>query len=745
MYDFPRQNIPEKDKNKDWCKSVIESILRYYRYNTRFTYERKKEYENYLIYNGIFDVKQFQYVTDAYGITAPARLVNYPIIAPKIDLLIGEFISQPLRFSVTSINEDAVSRKLDKKVTAAAEQLLRPVRAEIAEVTGIELQEEEYGLEVPEDVDEFNRMDFREHTEDMIYNGLNYLIQKKGLKDRFKRGLYDLCITSKEFYHVSIKSGDPHIRNVDPRTLIYDIQIDREDLEDAMWVLEERLLTIAEAIDEFGDWLNDEQIDTLEELQRTMNTEDILKYNSVYTWYHIDAEGPLKIRVLHAEWKSIRKVKVKISPNKYDPERPYRKIMPDDYKPKKNEKIETKHVVEVWEATRIGHEIMIKCRKKPNQFRREDFGYANTKLDYVGCIKANLDGYTTSIVDALKNIQLLYNIVLYHIELAIARTGGKAVVYDTAQKPPNMDLATVLFHVKNSGIIPINSKLEGNQAATFNQFQQVDFTLSNSIQQLINLKVMLEDMAEQLTGITASRQGFTSPEAAVGTTKSSVIQSSLITAPLFYIHSKVMERVFNRLADLMKTAWSGKKATSYWMGDAGFKFFELDDSVTKDDYGVFVEVGNREWEKLQTMRQMGQIGLQSGSLDFLGLMKVINAETAKEAEILIERGVEEVRAMQQQQMEAQAQASQAESQDKHLEREKDVEVARMGAESRVRAAKITADAKLGTEHVKQESMQDIIDVRTKRELDKQMLDASNEEAKEGKAKSAEKKEKPKGG
>ena len=40
-------------------------------------------------------------------------------------------------------------------------------------------------------------------------------------------------------------------------------------------------------------------------------------------------------------------------------------------------------------------------------------------------------------------------------------------------------------------IIPINSKDEGNQLQSFNQFQQIDFTLSQSVQQLINLKVML--------------------------------------------------------------------------------------------------------------------------------------------------------------------------------------------------------------------------------------------------------------
>ena len=115
-------------------------------------------------------------------------------------------------------------------------------------------------------------------------------------------------------------------------------------------------------------------------------------------------------------------------------------------------------------------------------------------MSYVGCIKGHTTGSSVSLVDLLDNIQMLYNIVVYQIELAMARSGGKAVVYDVSQLPTNvgMDMQQVLYHLKTDGIIPINSKDEGNQMQTFNQFQQVDFTLSQSVQQLINLKMMFK-------------------------------------------------------------------------------------------------------------------------------------------------------------------------------------------------------------------------------------------------------------
>ncbi len=97
---FPRQNIPREKKNEEWVLNCVNSILSYQDTGDRYRNEKVKDHENYLIAEGYFDTKQFEYVTDMYGITAPARLVNYPIIMPKLDLLVGELISQPLSFTV---------------------------------------------------------------------------------------------------------------------------------------------------------------------------------------------------------------------------------------------------------------------------------------------------------------------------------------------------------------------------------------------------------------------------------------------------------------------------------------------------------------------------------------------------------------------------------------------------------------------------------------------------------------------
>ena len=249
----------------------------------------------------------------------------------------------------------------------------------------------------------------------------------------------------------------------------------------------------------------------------------------------------MKVRVVDVQWRSFRPVKYKVSPNKYDESIDYHKRVKDDYKAKKGEKIVTKVTNDVRQAVKIGHSILIKWGRKPNQVRYEE-NYSNTSLDFFGAIRNNFNGQTLSVVDSLKNIQILYNIVMYQIELALARSGSKAIVYDVSQKPKNVPLEDVMYHAKNSGLILINSRQEG--MSNFNQFQSIDFTLSQSVSQMTNLKIMLEDTADKLTGISAARAGVTKSGDLVGVTERNVMQSTLITAPLFDLHYQVVGDVF---------------------------------------------------------------------------------------------------------------------------------------------------------------------------------------------------------
>jgi len=657
--DFPQQNVPKGMKDEEWHLECVDSLMRHHQDYSSFLDSRKKDHDNYLITQGQFNHKEYEYVTDTYGLTSPARLVNYPIILPKLDLLAGELISQPLQYTVNVINRNALRKKNEEKITLAAEVVLRPIRRQIEQALGMPIPDENVGQEVPPDVERYQKLKFRNAIEEMVHVGLTFCIQRWDLKQTFKRGFYDLTITGKEFYKIYIKEGDPYVERLDPRSMIFDLDIEKESLQDSKYAGHENWYTVNEIIDRYGYDLSKKQITELEKLQSKGVGSDVSGTFSLDN-YSTTSATDLKIRVVEFQWRSIRMMKHKVSNNEFDPENPWLKKVKDDYKAKKGETIIDKPITEIRQAARIGHNMLLNWGVKPNQYRIEE-NYANTCLDYYGAIKGAFNGSTLSVVDSLKNVQILYNITMYQIELAMARSGGKSIVYDVSQKPKNMTLKDVMYHAKNSGLICINNKAEGMQTNGFNQFQQVDFTLSQSVSQMINLKMMLEDTADKLTGISASRAGVQKSGDLVGVTERNVMQSTLVTAPLFDIHYRLVGDVLQGLANLMKPAWGKEGRMANIFGDMGMQTFKIDKSIALSEYGIFVENSGKEVQRKQEMMGLLERFSSSGNVDPLAIIQAVNAEGSSEVESILTEGLtamkEQSASMEERQVAAQEEAN----------------------------------------------------------------------------------------
>ena len=702
---FPRQLLSDKEKTKEWCEQNLDAMAPYIaQYNNNlYINDRYKDIRNYQAYHGHFDPKDYEHVTDQYGTPFPARMTNYNIIAPKIDLLTSEELRRPMETKISSVNRDAVNRKQDFKVGLILDSLLGDVKKEINDVMGMEINQNNEDFEMPDDIEQFMRYTYKEAVEEVAEDGIEYLKQKYRWKEIFKNGFRDLLVLGKVFYRIEVKNGDPFIRRVDPRNIAFDSAIDTDYIDESQWVIEQRWLSVNEILDEFGEELTKEDVVELEKMRHISSGTELAHYNTSMEWLNYDSSTGVRIRIIQGEWKSIRALKFKVSPNKYDPANPFRKAVSDTYRPRKGEQIETKYVDDIWEGTKIGGRIAVRCRRRPNQVRSVDDA-GSTPLSYVGCTHNMSAGRVTSLVDVLKHIQVLYNVVMYHIELTLSRAGGKAVVYDVSQMPSNigMDMQTVLYHIKNDGIIPINSRDEGADTARFNQFQQVDFTLSNSVQQLINLKLMLEQTAGQVCGISPQREGAVSQYEAVGNVQRTVIQSNLVTENWFFQHSQVKKRVVERVCNLMKICWAEGKRAGFILGDGAFKLLNILPEIALNDYGIFINEGGKDDAIKQSITQLSQAALQSGNLKLLDVIKVLKADTLVEAEHVLENGLKEMQqqaqmAQQQQQAVLQAQAQQAEAQRQHeinlrsIDAEAKINVARENAKGRIDVANIQAD------------------------------------------------------
>jgi hypothetical protein len=719
---LPKMNIPDSEKNEDWALKWMLAILTDYHTHQRFNNTRQKIYDNYQIVDGHFDPKQFEYVTKTYGLTAPARFVNYPMILTKLNLLAGELMSQPLQFTTHVINRDGKRRKNEKKVAIAAETLLRPIRREIEKALGTKLEDEELGTEIPPDVETFMKMSFRDHVEEFVNIGLQDLIKRHNLKHVFKRNFYDLNIALQEFGRVYIKNGFPYFERYDPRFMIYDYDFNEEDIEHGKFAGVDKYYTVNEILDRHPD-MPKEKVDRLLKIEGMEST--FFAEANTHGRFFVEEEGSgLKVREVYMQVRALRKMRFKVSENKFDPETPFYKMLSDDYKAKKDEKIVERFIDDIWECSLIGNEIIHGLRRLPNQIRYEE-NYAKTTLSIFGIRPNIFSGSGTSTVDALKNINFMYNIVMYHIDLAMARSGGVAVVYDVSQKPPGYTIPQIMHHAKNSGLILINSQQEGYQTNTFNQFQRVDFTLQNAITSLINFKMMLEDMADKLTGINAARAGINKSNDLVGVNERSVMQSSLITLPLFEAHYKFVGKVLNRMAALMKIAYAGEERMANLFGDAGMQYIEMDDSIALDEVSVYVENSGKEIQDKNNMHNVLNQAVASGQGDLSMIAKALRADSASEIERIITSGVTAVQEVAQRNEEMNQQLKQQANEINMQKIQIPLEVAKIKAQSDLEVARINAEAKLADTGQKLSHDADKVTAINEHSLDQEMLQSSN--------------------
>lgn len=679
----PDDLIPESKKGYQWHLDKHNDILRRYDANEN---ERLKDSQNMAIVKGKLNPKEYEYVTNMYNVSAPAKMVNYPLIAPKLDLLVGEFVSQPLQFSSIVINKDAVVSKLDEQRAIVADTLLRPIRKSFEQATGMEFQQEDQGMEMPEEIESFLNTPYRTSIEDQIDIGLKYLIEKHDLKQTFKKVLYNFFVTGKAFFHVRRDGIDPVPFGIDPRDMIYPDQGYRDDLKKSSYLGYDTMMTVNEISELFLDQdLSKQDWEYIESMRG--QTIDWFRQNNYGGRYYDVNSNDLKVRVSFIQYKTLKAIKCKVSENKYDPDHPFHKMVKDDYVAKKNEKVITKYIQYLHQSYKVGHEKIFAWGPVKDQIRYED-NYANCSFDIVGCIKDQFDGNTLSVVDTTKNIQALYNIVMYHIAVTLQRAGGKAMVYDTAQIPAGMKMSGVLNYAKNHGIIPINSQQDGGQGRSFNQFQSIDFTLGNSFIQLVNLKQVLESTMGTLTGISDGRAGVNKASDLVGVNERNVMQSSLMTAPYFDAFYSLIGDVLQLCSNKLKEFWAGQEVMVNVFGDLQHQIMKFDKSIASAEYGIFIQNSGYDKQKKDQFMMLMERFSQTGQVDPLVAVKAVNADNANDIEKILTQALEGVQAaslqMQQQgqqieqkKVETDAQKLQIDIQKTQMTNEKDLKVAEM--------------------------------------------------------------------
>lgn len=676
---LPSQKVSMNAKDKAWQKATIDYYTNYrYSDGTSLRSSRENKIINYDLYNGKVNPNDVEKICDPLGYTGNTwsdRFQHYDKTSEPIRLLIGEETARPDNHLVISESPTDLSRKIENLKQKLIESLQAQLQAEIDPNT----IDPNNPPPTPEEVlkaEKYSPSDLIESKSNRILKILKKRLNTKWL---FNQGFKDMLISAEEVYWTGILNGEPAMRKCNPLNISVILDDDSVFIDDAIAVIEERMLTVPSILDEYGDELKQSEIDKLQEYARGVfgqfNTAGGLDPQFTIDQGNIVLDGVTPttsnqgnnvnnyaLRVTRVEWISMKKVGTltytdsetglemeELVDESMNSEmlNSFREINPDA-------EVEWFWINEAWEGTKIAHDIYLGVRPKPNQRRRMDNPYY-CKTGYTGFISEATNSRSVSLIDRIKPYQYLYDIISYRLELAFASDQGKVFLMDVAQIPQTegIDMEKWIYYLKEHKIGFINSFEESKkgtkvgQVSHFNQFQSIDLSLAQSIQQYINYLEYIEQQIYYVSGVTPQRLGSIKSTELVGNTERAVNQSSLITEYLFEAHTEVKRRVYTALIETAKIAWREGKVTQYVNDDMGIEILNLEEfEFENSEFNVFVSNLSKDREIKARLDQLSQVALEQQKADLSTIIDTVLNDSPKDIIAILRKSEEDFYARQ---------------------------------------------------------------------------------------------------
>ena len=636
---FPQQKLPLSKKDEQWQQACVNYIIG----EGNVVSGGMQKTDNgelqtyYNLYNSIFDEKDFKRITNPFKVEDgfPATPQDFNIIRPKVDLLIGEETKRPMNFRVVRTSQEATSELMDQEKEMLMQYMMASITARLGEEERAEFQQKLENGEImpPEQIAKYMQRDYKDVIENTAYHTIAYLREKLMLDNEFIKGWKDGLIAGVEVYYVGVQNDEPYMERVNPLYFSYDRSPDLEFIEDGSWCCRKMRLPIAEIYDRYNNKLEEKDLNRLNEMLTGVPVGDMAQHGpvddfnkitmNIYDNPVLEQKSRYCVNVWHVCWKSFKKIQYVTTQDENG--QPQITICDEFYKKVGTElSIETDWIVEVWEGYRAGSDLYFGIQ--PIEYQSVSIDNPNSqKLPYCGCVYSNTNSKPRSLVSILKPLQYMYIVLWYRLELAIARDKGKVINMDITQIPKSMNISPDrwMHYLSSVGVNFINPYddgwnvpgREGGKPAQFNQITALDLTMSNVISEYIQLMDKIEQLAGTISGITEQRMGAVSSNELVGNVERSVVQSSHITEPLFWVHNQCKRHVLNMLLNTAKGAWqqTGKKKLQYIFDNGERSYIDIQDKFYYEDMDVFVTDTSKDIENVEKLRQLIQPAMQNGA------------------------------------------------------------------------------------------------------------------------------------
>lgn len=698
---LPPQKKTYKQKDKSWRKECVDMLDRQlsfaYNQGTRRTIRNKVI--NQRLYEGKLDIQDMLQVINPANTKAsfiPSQIQHYPILVPKIDLLVGEELKRPFDYTVSISDQNGISMKLQDKKEL--------VNKKVTELISSDKTEEEVQAEL-EKFSIYFKYEWKDLREVRANKLLKHYYTTLGIKDKLSECFKNALIFGEEIVQCDVIGNEPIFERLNPKK-VHTLRTGYSDrIEDSDVIILEDYWSPGRIIDTWYDVLDQADIDRIQrgEINTGTNFSTDTYANSFitdgigntvvdgylavsevdgndYSKVLIDNSG--NIRVLRVYWRSLKLVQEVTYPDENGDQQV--KIMSEEYIPDTNRGEATRKlwIEEWWEGGKIAADIYTPIGPKRVQYAR----LSNPSLGHPGIVGQVYNfnqGKATSLLDRMKSYQYMYDVIHHRLNKAIAKNLGKIVMMDLSKIPTGWQVDKWMGYVVDNGFGfidttkeiqkgPATGKLVGNFNTT--DLKAVDVETGNYIQQHINLLEFIKAEMSEIVGITPQRQGATTASETLGGVERAVIQSSNNTEWWFQKHEQFKIRALTVFLETCKIALRGNKIKlQNILDDFSSEIFEIDgDEFAEFDHDIVLVADNKSKEMKQTLDRAAHAYMQNnGSLAVV--MDILFSDSMADKRRRIEaaelKKEQQAQQQAQQQIQVQQQQIQATIEKEQLDRE----------------------------------------------------------------------------
>lgn len=645
----------EVPSNNAWLKEKIKEIISFA--SSQFSEDQKRDFECWKIYHGQQDPKKFQYLTQVEGFTYPARFRNVggEIVRSKLNLLESKQSRRQFRFKAIAMDERSLQEKIMNRTKAYVKAIqssyeersalidfqiqqvndrlndmrsqmeAQPENEEQAQqiqqiqqnfpLINLEFQKMIRALsreqldtnDIQQKIKNYLQQTEQEIVEQIANASLKSSIQTDELVDHWNFGLRERIVTGKPSYitYYDSRKSKTVFKQIDSVNAFHSRGGNNKWTHRGEWCATLEHMDLMQMNTEFN--LTDAEYNILKSY--TLGDTTTLR-NYVGNSAYFDAGDNHftkhdKTEVWRVWYNVPRDVYYKESPNVYRPNEFHYNLINKDSKIKSNERKNKVVIYDQYYCVVLGNLVFINMGVNDHVYRSKDMP-GLPLLPLVAKTFNKVSDKPSSMVYRVKDLIELYDIINYKKELAIALSGVKGMIMDKSQKPDSWSIDKWMYY-RRLGTMWIETMKKGRKVpASFNQFQNYDDGLSESIQWFDYIQNGLENLISKIIGITPSAEGQFVSKDPVANVKMSNEQSALITEIIFADNDQVFSQALELFLNLkVQFEWKQGNVINYMNQDLEEVLVQIPNNLlNKADFRMYTSNNIKEDSMLEDIRQV---------------------------------------------------------------------------------------------------------------------------------------------